>query len=58
MGPPQVTILADGTATATCVYSMTYTSRSGRNESTKPGRAEFQLRKVDTAWLIQSLVYR
>lgn len=58
MGNPQVTVLPDGTASASCVYSMTYTARTGKNDSTKPTRAEFQLRKVGATWIIQSLVYR
>ena len=58
MGNAQVTVLADGTASASCVYSMTYTARTGKNDSTKPTRAEFQLRRVGNTWIIQSLVYR
>jgi len=58
MGPPQITLLPDGTAVATCLYGMTFTSRTGKNESTKPSRAEFRLRKVGSMWLIDGLSYR
>jgi uncharacterized caspase-like protein len=58
MGTPQITIIADGTAVATCLYSMTFTARTGKNDMTKPSRAEFRLRKVGATWIIDSLAYR
>ena len=58
MAPPQVTLHDDGTALASCLYSMTFTSRTGRNESTKPTRAEFQLRRSGNTWTIQNIAYR
>jgi uncharacterized caspase-like protein len=58
MGSSNVTINPDGTATATCLYSMTFTAQTGRNESTKPARAEFKLRKNGAAWIIENIAYR
>ncbi len=57
MAAPNVTIRNDGTATASALYSMTFTSRSGKSENTKPTRAEFQLRRNGATWIIEKITY-
>ncbi len=55
LGPATIKETSLTSAIATCAYSLTYTSRTGAIEQTKPMRAEFTLRLEGRNWEIQSL---
>jgi len=55
LSPAVIQLSGDANATATCTYSVTFTSRSGKIESPRPSRAEFQLHKVGQNWLIAGI---
>ena len=50
-----ITVRPDDTAAAVCDYSMTYTSKTGAVQSTRPGRATFQLRYAGAGWIIDKV---
>ena len=54
----EITVKADGTATAVCVYSMTFTPISGRVENTRAQRAQFRLRRKESDWFIEQVDYQ
>jgi serine/threonine-protein kinase len=58
LGRPTIQQTSASTATATCTYSLTFTSKNGRAETTKPQRAEFRLRADGEVWIIESLTFR
>jgi hypothetical protein len=49
----EVAVRPDGTATAILVYSMTFTSKTGRVDTTRAARATFHLRYSGGAWIIE-----
>jgi hypothetical protein len=49
----ELTVRPDGTATAILVYSMTFTSKTGRVDTTRAARATFYLRYSGGAWIIE-----
>jgi hypothetical protein len=55
LGAPTVQLTSNTTAKATVLYSLTYTSKAGKNETTKPVRAEFTLKKSGADWVIESV---
>lgn len=58
LGTPEIKQSSETRAVATCGYSLTYTSRTGKIEQTKPQRAEFTLAKSGTSWRIESVRFR
>jgi hypothetical protein len=57
LGVPDIQMTSPTKAKATVVYSLTYTSKSGKIESTKPVRAEFTLKKSGADWVIESVKF-
>jgi ketosteroid isomerase-like protein len=57
LGVPDIQLTSPTTAKATVVYSLTYTSKSGKIDSTKPVRAEFALKKSGADWVIESVKF-
>ena len=58
LGNADIKLESATSATATVVYSITYISKTGRTENTKPLRAEFALKKSGPVWLIDSIRFR
>ena len=57
LGVPDIQLTSPTRAKATVVYSLTYTSKSGKIDSTKPVRAEFALKKSGADWVIESVKF-
>jgi hypothetical protein len=59
LGTPEIKQSSETRAVAICgQYSITYTSRTGKSEQTRPQRAEFTLAKSGTSWRIESVRFR
>jgi hypothetical protein len=58
LGTPEIKQSSETRAVATCRYSLTYTSRTGKDEQTRPQLAEFTLAKSGTTWRIESVRFR
>jgi uncharacterized caspase-like protein len=54
----EITPRPDGTIIAVCVYSMTFTPRTGKVENTRATRAQFQLRKAGYDWIVERINYK
>ena len=57
LGVPDIQLTSSTSAKATVVYALTYTSKSGKIESTKPVRAEFALKKSGADWVIDAVTF-
>jgi hypothetical protein len=57
LGVPDIQLTSTTTAKATVTYSLTYTAKSGKIDSTKPVRAEFMLKKSGADWVIESVKF-
>ncbi len=58
LGTPTITITSPTTASATMSYSITYTSKTGRMENTRPVRATFDFKKAGAVWVIDDVRFR
>lgn len=57
LGVPDIQLMSPTSAKATVTYSLTYTAKSGKIDSTKPVRAEFMLKKSGADWVIESVKF-
>lgn len=55
LGTPAIELTSDTTATAAVLYSLTFTSKTGKIENTKPQRAEFTFKRTSGEWVIDSV---
>lgn len=58
LGTPEIRQSSPTRAVATCNHSLTFTSRAGKIEQTRPQLAEFALVKSSERWLIESVRFR
>lgn len=58
LGTPTIALTSDTTATASILYSLTFTAKSGKIEQLRPQNAEFKFKKTSGEWVIDSVRFR
>jgi len=58
LGVPAITVTSESSAKAVVLYSLTFTSKTGKVENTRPQTAEFTFVRKTGEWVIESVKFK
>jgi len=58
LGVPAITVASESSAKAVVLYSLTFTSKTGKVENTRPQTAEFTFTRKTGEWVIESVKFK